>query len=100
VKLAAPTDVLDAFQMTRERRYNNSDWPEWLNAAWNQGRGLRGSLFPTSMDDPSDESLSCVSIEGYQYLIEFGDFIVRDSMGGLRPYSQENINKFFVIFVE
>lgn len=27
--------VIEAFQMTQERRMDNSEWPEWLNAAWN-----------------------------------------------------------------
>lgn len=24
--------IVEAFQMTRERREDNRDWPEWLNA--------------------------------------------------------------------
>ena len=27
--------VIDAFQMTLERRWDNSEWPNWLNKAWN-----------------------------------------------------------------
>lgn len=27
--------VIEAFQMTKERRWDNSEWPNWLNMAWN-----------------------------------------------------------------
>ena len=30
--------VIEAFQMTKERRQDNSEWPSWLNEAWNGPR--------------------------------------------------------------
>ena len=27
--------VIEAFQMTKERRWDNSEWPNWLHEAWN-----------------------------------------------------------------
>lgn len=27
--------VVEAFQMTKEHRWDNSEWPEWLHRAWN-----------------------------------------------------------------
>jgi len=35
--------VVEAFQMTKERRWDNSEWPEWLNEAWNKEGS--GSLY-------------------------------------------------------
>ena len=28
--------VIEAFQMTEARRQDNSEWPSWLNQAWNE----------------------------------------------------------------
>lgn len=30
--------VIEAFQMTEERRWDNADWPAWLSEAWKKGR--------------------------------------------------------------
>jgi len=29
--------VIEAFQMTLERRWSNADWPQWLHDAWQSG---------------------------------------------------------------
>lgn len=29
-------DEIEAFKMTADRFENNSEWPEWLNRAWNK----------------------------------------------------------------
>ncbi len=51
--------VIEAFQMTQERRVRNDDWPGWLHEAWNEERGVPGSCFPkekgTSPDEPNWE---------------------------------------------
>ncbi len=32
--------VVEAFQMTKKHRWDNSEWPEWLHRAWNtEGEG-------------------------------------------------------------
>ena len=38
--------VVEAFQMTGERRQDNSEWPEWLHEAWNKDPGDTYSLDP------------------------------------------------------
>lgn len=39
--------VIEAFQMTEERRASNADWPEWMHQAWQLDREAPGSLHPT-----------------------------------------------------
>lgn len=42
--------VIEAFQMTEERRRDKSEWPNWLYAAWNPDGG-EGSV-DIDADDP------------------------------------------------
>ena len=44
-------EVVKAFQMTLARREDNSEWPDWLNHAWNLPRGSVGSVYPTVAGD-------------------------------------------------
>ncbi|MCG8429605.1 MAG: hypothetical protein MJA29_00300, partial [Candidatus Omnitrophica bacterium] len=37
--------VIEAFQMTKERRWDNSEWPNWLNYAWNLEPSDPGAVF-------------------------------------------------------
>ena len=37
--------VIEAFQMTKERRWDNKDWPTWLNKAWNDPVGEMGAVW-------------------------------------------------------
>lgn len=39
--------VIEAFQMTKERRVSNDDWPDWMLLAWQLERETPGSLYPT-----------------------------------------------------
>jgi hypothetical protein len=38
---------IEAFQMTKERRADNRDWPEWLNKAWNKPSTAHGAVWPS-----------------------------------------------------
>lgn len=40
--------TVEAFQMTKERRLDNSEWPEWLSAAWQKDSTAVGALFCSS----------------------------------------------------
>ena len=40
--------VVDAVQMTKDRRLDNRDWPEWLNDAWSLPVDAVGSVFCSS----------------------------------------------------
>lgn len=78
--------VVEAFQMTKKRRWNNSEWPEWLNDAWNKSPG-ENAVWPNpdALRNPehnSADELVCGTLDGVQ-VITFGDYIVRDVSGDL-----------------
>lgn len=75
--------VIEAFQMTPERRGDNRDWPEWMNRAWQEERELPGSLYPTEAGT-GDGTLSIGTLEG-QHLVSWGDWIIRGVKGEIYP---------------
>lgn len=80
--------VIEAFQMTERRRWDNIDWPEWLNKAWNKEPG-EGAVWPDP-DAPIAEGrqsanrLVCGTLEGV-HKIDFDDFIIKGIKGELYP---------------
>ena len=68
--------VIEAFQMTKERRASNADWPEWMHRAWQLDRETPGSLYPTE-EGTSDGTLSIGTLEG-QHLVSCGDWMPSD----------------------
>ena len=71
--------VIEAFQMTLDRRWDNSDWPNWLNEAW-QMDGGEGSLF-ISLDHNPDKSKLCIgTLEGV-HNVTWDDWIIRGVQG-------------------
>lgn len=77
--------VIEAFQMTRERRQDNKEWPEWLNRAWNMTWPEPGAVscedFPTS--DGTDR-LVIATLEGV-HTVSFGDWIIKGVKGEIYP---------------
>jgi len=73
--------VIEAFQMTRERRVSNVDWPDWMHLAWQLGRETPGSLYPTK-EGTSKGTLSIGTLEG-QHLVSWGDWIIRGAKSEL-----------------
>ena len=74
--------VIEAFQMTKARRWDNSEWPEWLNAAWNKDPG-EGALW-VDPDDPSGNRLVIGTKEGV-YRVTWDDYIIQGVQGELYP---------------
>ena len=72
--------IIEAFQMTKERRWENSEWPAWLGYAWQKGAG-EGGLFIDS-DDPQGECLCIGTLEGV-YRVSWGDWIIKGIKGEL-----------------
>ena len=70
--------VIEAFQMTPDRRWERDAWPAWLWQAV-----LQGSVVPTAHGTP-DETLSVKTPEGLM-LISWGDWIIRGVKGELYP---------------
>lgn len=63
--------VIEAFQITKETRVDNSDWPEWLNAAWQtpfEQPGsfftLAGALYISTLEGPLSVSIDDWIIQG------------------------------------
>lgn len=74
--------VIEAFQMTKGRRWDNSEWPNWLNQAWNIDAG-EGALF-IDADDPKRERLVVGTKEGV-HRISWDDWIIQGIQGELYP---------------
>ena len=77
---------IEAFQMTKAARYDNSEWPEWLHRAWNLDPSEDGCLFcidDDGMIGPGDR-LCITTLEGV-HAVSFGDFIIRGVAGELYP---------------
>ncbi len=87
--------VVEAFQMTLERRWDNSEWPEWVHLAWNEEEGEVGALSPHPEDDwasdhKSAQDLACVTLEGTMRVrtgsgAEPGDWIIQGVKGEIYP---------------
>ena len=71
--------VIEAFQMTMGRRWDNSEWPVWLHVAWNTDPS-EGSLWI----DEDSERLILGTLEGV-YKITFDDWIIQGIKGELYP---------------
>lgn len=71
--------------MTHERRQDNSEWPDWLNQAWNKDGSEDGALgcvdFPNS--DGTDQ-LQIRTLEGI-HLVGWGDWIIQGIKGEIYP---------------
>ncbi len=77
--------VIDAFQMTQQRRQDNSEWPDWLHKAWNLPRGNQGSVFATDFpDSDGTERISIITLEGTM-LVDWNDWIIMGVKGELYP---------------
>lgn len=78
--------VVEAFQMTPERRVDNSEWPAWLHEAWNKDPSVEGSVcslfFPTG--NGIDNKLVIRTLEG-ALTVDWGYWIIRGVKGELYP---------------
>lgn len=81
--------VIEAFQMTEDRRRDNRDWPEWLNRAWNLELSAVGAVFPENYphSDGTDR-LKIMTLEG-EHLVSWGDWIIRGVADELYPCKDE-----------
>ena len=77
--------VIEAFQVTRGRRADNSEWPNWLHEAWHRGPGevnaLWASMYPKS--DGTD-TLVIGTPEG-SLSVSWDDWIIKGVQGELYP---------------
>ena len=77
--------VIEAFQMTKDRRGDNAEWPDWLNQAWNKKCEETGSVWPADYPKSSgNDRLVITTLEG-DMMVEWGDWIIRGVKGELYP---------------
>jgi hypothetical protein len=79
--------VIEAFQMTQERRMDNSAWPNWLHEAWNKDRHEEGALFRNYPGIPSgtvEDTLAIHTLEG-DHEVRWDDWIIRGVESELYP---------------
>lgn len=76
--------VIEAFQMTKERREDNSEWPEWLHSAWNKKSYTAGSLQPIRPGSDTDRRLYLMTLEG-AFVVQWDDWIIQGVQGELYP---------------
>jgi hypothetical protein len=78
--------VIEAFQMTEEKRWNNFDWPEWLHKAWNKEPDEPGCLFCVdSQGQQGPGNQLCIrTLEGI-HQVSFDDYIIQGIQGELYP---------------
>jgi len=85
--------VIEAFQMTKERRQDNSEWPNWLNLAWNTEWPEPGAVgcqnFPHSN---GTDRLIIMTLEGV-HLVEWNDWIIQGIKGELYPCKPDIFEK-------
>jgi len=83
--------VIEAFQMTLERRWDNSEWPNWLHKAWQKEPLGVGALWIDDRD-PKREKLLVGTLDGITR-IDFDDFICRGVDGELYPCKPDIFEK-------
>jgi hypothetical protein len=75
--------VIEAFQITQERRQDNRDWPEWLSCAWQADHGAPGAVFPKDYPESDGKDQLCIhTLEGLM-LVGWGDYIIQGVKGEL-----------------
>ena len=84
--------VIEAFQMTKERKEDHSEWPVWLNKAYRKYRFDEGSLYNAESSIStfrSKKGMFCIhTLEG-EHLVQWNDYIIRGVNGELYPCKEE-----------
>ena len=80
--------------MTRERREDNSEWPQWLHEAWKHGVEVEGAVFPAGYAFTAVDSMQLAinTLEG-AHLVGWDDWIVQGVNGELYPVKPDIFEK-------
>lgn len=79
MKFQRTAQVVEAFQMTREARMDNSDWPAWLGEAWQKPHGEIGALWPRDWpDSDGTDELLLRENDTWLTVVAFGNWIVNE----------------------
>ena len=92
--------VIEAFQMTEERRRDNIDWPEWLNKAWNLDEREVGSVYPKDYPESDGTDMLVIrTLEGVM-LVNWNDWIIKGVNGELYPCKPDIFEKTYEAVVD
>lgn len=85
--------VIEAFQMTKERRQDNSDWPQWLCRAWNKNHLDKGAVYP--MNYPNSDGMDMLIIHTLEgnHIVNWNDFIIQGIQGELYSCKEDIFNE-------
>ena len=73
--------IIEAFQMTKERRFDNSEWPEWLHEAWNKPLPSENAVWPENLRKSNGKDRLCIgTLEGV-YIVSWNDYIIQGIKG-------------------
>lgn len=77
--------IIEAFQMTKERRLSNADWPTWLHEAWQKNFHDVGQV--SSVDYPNSDGTDMLNVRTLEGVmtVSWNDWIIRGVSGELYP---------------
>lgn len=75
--------IMQVFQLTKETRKDNSDWPRWMHIAWNRSPLEEGAVVPSQF--PRSDGTDTLRVHTYEGFVEvcFGDYILCSPHGNL-----------------
>ncbi len=82
---------IEAFQMTKKRRQDNSEWPGWIHEAWQKGNNEENSLCCDSDSDGTDPLWIC-TLEGVMK-VGWNDWIIQGVNGEIYPCKPDIFEK-------
>ena len=95
--------IIDAFQMTKVERWNNSNWPTWLHRAWQKEPFEEGSVYPAEKSIStlmSNEGMLCIhTLEG-EHLVGWDDYIIQGIKKEIYPCKPDIFSKTYELVKE
>jgi hypothetical protein len=77
--------VIEAFQITRNRRIDNSEWPNWLNLAWNMPWPTVGAVSCEDWPNSNGNDRLIISTLEGPLAVSWDDWIIKGVKGELYP---------------
>ncbi len=88
-------DLVEAFQLTPERYFNTSEWPDWLHGAWGKDPKLDGALWRDS--EAGNEFR--LRYGGYVFAIKEDGWAVQEEDKRLLAFSDVSFRSRFALVV-
>ena len=91
IKFTKKSVEVEAFQMTRSRRYNREEWPAWLSEGWEKPWQCPGSVGGLhNSGESADARIAIRTLESSDgtmgmHVVDWNDWIIRGVVGELYP---------------